>query len=1530
MTAARIWIPVTLSIFLVFISCRPSAAMTNEEFLAFCSAAEINEGQEPSEYPTPGKILQANRNIDVNFRGPGGQTPLMAAAANKALEQLKDNEEIILGLRTRYLRELLEAGAAANQQDEHGDTALLYALAAEPRLSTIQVLLNGGADPGVELNDGRSALEFAAAKSKNPDILGLLLIAYADFANKKQGSEQIDKQRLLKIAGTNPNHQVSALARAWVKAQPAVEPWQPVFATLPSDPELAQEIKNLDQRMQAGLREFAQEKDLKYSQIVQDYSVPWQIHLPSQLEMFQSLGVSQAEAWREAYAALLRSLPRNDAGLNPSAKTPADLIVQGISGKSEDRVWVTNKFLRDKQTWGPLFVLTKSKVLVTERPRGLTGYELFTGKELWLNPKSGQQYGVFENLIFSIEAVQDDGLEIITVIDVNDGRTLWQGYSPTFWLADPEKRFLIIACDDSVAKFDVTKYGQVGWITLQNLKFAKSGEYETPEKYLTSQGVNVAEYYEMRSVADKPGEYETILGKGPVGVSTENPYYNEQTIKFDLGQGRYLDRSQALATEIFGFNRFSLFFGREKNELILFDRQAGQFSPLHLGSGMSTTIQDVKFIKVKSNDGSDTFLDQAVASFSPSGNMLCLTDQNGNLHFFSAQDKGKFLGSLAGQTPVQTPQAATVQDLDLVSLLDDDPQNPIVLFKAPSQADALIVAQLDLTQGRVHLLPQPAEAGSVAVTAFALSAADKAAVGLDDGRLWLIDMLNGQMHLGGLKNESAWTALAYSPNGKFLTAADKDGQVMVIDEGFNILWRQAADLKGITRLATDNAGQRVWALGFNGSNYPHSSDSVMMLALFSKGGKPNLVDIGGKYGSEITGLRYNPTEDKGFLLTWKNDFEIKGNSQDNLLLKNVQAKVKAFSGSIEANDTEGGLRFDESFFTWSAQTLSGLSPDGNKLIMESGYSYTQAFNSHHVFDMSLDRIYRVDAGNIAPFPSGVASTGFSDDGRLLAAGEGSNRVGSKFLVYNLHTGDLVRRMIDSGKHPSGIQHIPFLHKQSRRLLTVGEESLRLWDLASPDPVNLLTWVFLKNGNTVVVGQDSRFDTPDIEQLDGVHWVVDHLPGNTVALAGLMRSYFQPRLAEYVLAGKRLPELPSIDKLNLTQHGVRLVGVEPEPEAPDHVAVTVEVYVRGKDPNHPAQELKLFRDGQLVGKYTGENNGLFDLPDGKKRITFRNIALPHNKMQVMFKAWAFNNDGVRSKYFERPYNYSALNKVAPRLHLVSMGVNNFDNPSWDLKYAVNDAKGFAEILPAGLPDVGTDVTLLASGEGFMKPDKEHLKTALQTLAAGGSSPDDVVVLTISSHGLTDDKDNKFYIIPADIPGSEKKITPELLARSISADELGDWLTGLDAAEIIMILDTCQSGAALGGESFKPGPMGDKGLGQIAYDKTMRVLSATNENNAAMELGNLGHGLLSYALLVDGLERGRGGDKRPFTFKDWLAYGKERTAELYAKIAKGENIGGTRGKVKVEKTVDNANPPLGQEPYLFDFGGIDKEIIRFRPK
>ena len=47
---------------------------------------------------------------------------------------------------------------------------------------------------------------------------------------------------------------------------------------------------------------------------------------------------------------------------------------------------------------------------------------------------------------------------------------------------------------------------------------------------------------------------------------------------------------------------------------------------------------------------------------------------------------------------------------------------------------------------------------------------------------------------------------------------------------------------------------------------------------------------------------------------------------------------------------------------------------------------------------------------------------------------------------------------------------------------------------------------------------------------------------------------------------------------------------------------------------------------------------------------------------------------------------------------------------------------------------------------------------------------------------------------------------------------------------MVLDSCHSGAAPG-QGFRPGPLGDRGFGQLAYDKGLRIFAATQPDKVA---------------------------------------------------------------------------------------------------
>src|SRR5262249_43838475 len=139
-----------------------------------------------------------------------------------------------------------------------------------------------------------------------------------------------------------------------------------------------------------------------------------------------------------------------------------------------------------------------------------------------------------------------------------------------------------------------------------------------------------------------------------------------------------------------------------------------------------------------------------------------------------------------------------------------------------------------------------------------------------------------------------------------------------------------------------------------------------------------------------------------------------------------------------------------------------------------------------------------------------------------------------------------------------------------------------------------------------------------------------------------------------------------------------------------------------------------------------------------------------------------------------------------------------------------------------------------------------------------TPDDVVVLTFSGHGYTS-RDGAFYLLPSD-SGSEEAVTEDTLRRFISSQELSEWLRDVDAGQMSMIIDACHAAASVDAGGFKPGPMGNRGLGQLAYDKGMRILAASQADDVALEVARLQHGLLTYALVEEGLRSDKKGSTK----------------------------------------------------------------------
>ncbi len=190
------------------------------------------------------------------------------------------------------------------------------------------------------------------------------------------------------------------------------------------------------------------------------------------------------------------------------------------------------------------------------------------------------------------------------------------------------------------------------------------------------------------------------------------------------------------------------------------------------------------------------------------------------------------------------------------------------------------------------------------------------------------------------------------------------------------------------------------------------------------------------------------------------------------------------------------------------------------------------------------------------------------------------------------------------------------------------------------------------------------------------------------------------------------------------------------------------------------------------------------------------------------------------------------------------------------------------------------------------------------------------MTWSGHGYVDE-DGEFYLLTSQV-GSDNRDMESVLEGAVSATQLSRWVEAIDAGRFILVIDACYSAAAVGAGEFKPGPMGNKGFGQLAWYKGMQILTASQANDVALESADLEHGLLTYALVIDGLVAQQA-DYLPedgtVTAREWLKFGQQRVPEVYRRVQSGDSsIFKTKGGFQTSEmpVVEKV-----QLPALFDF-------------
>src|SRR5438105_5852321 len=138
------------------------------------------------------------------------------------------------------------------------------------------------------------------------------------------------------------------------------------------------------------------------------------------------------------------------------------------------------------------------------------------------------------------------------------------------------------------------------------------------------------------------------------------------------------------------------------------------------------------------------------------------------------------------------------------------------------------------------------------------------------------------------------------------------------------------------------------------------------------------------------------------------------------------------------------------------------------------------------------------------------------------------------------------------------------------------------------------------------------------------------------------------------------------------------------------------------------------------------------------------------------------------------------------------------------------------------------------------------------------------------------------------------------------------------------DACNLGRALEAEEKRRGPMNSKGLAQLAYEKGMYILTAAQAYQRAIEdstfkdAAGQGHGLLTYALVEEGLVKGQAATNgQNIYLRDWLDYAVQEVPKLQSQWLRQELNAGRGLKIANGKPHAPSDPTeVGlQRPRVF---------------
>jgi hypothetical protein len=109
--------------------------------------------------------------------------------------------------------------------------------------------------------------------------------------------------------------------------------------------------------------------------------------------------------------------------------------------------------------------------------------------------------------------------------------------------------------------------------------------------------------------------------------------------------------------------------------------------------------------------------------------------------------------------------------------------------------------------------------------------------------------------------------------------------------------------------------------------------------------------------------------------------------------------------------------------------------------------------------------------------------------------------------------------------------------------------------------------------------------------------------------------------------------------------------------------------------------------------------------------------------------------------------------------------------------------------------------------------------------------------------------RYYFVPHEMRREAGPLEDDIRRQGLPADEISDYLGSAKALKRILVLDTCASGGALAMAAKTRSAFGLRGaVERLSRTHGVYTIAASASTEEAQESKELGHGVLSYALLA----------------------------------------------------------------------------------